>query len=211
MSCLGRDQIVETTIEVKRLGYSGCEFDQRQGLAVSFERYWGISAGTSVKEERASSIPDRTFVFWDFSLFKFAGCNILCLRGKWQQTWPGPYHSALLTELCPYRNAEEMLTTILVVEFRFFFAGCKRALDCLQISDQSGKQYSTDMSSMMAMGNQPSPSMMHSDSSSDMMMMMQMWFEATTKVTLWFREWKIDSDGKSVSIPLLKGIRCNLP
>ena len=29
-----------------------------------------------------------------------------------------------------------------------------------------------------------------------MMMMMQMWFQATTEVTLWFREWKVDSHGK---------------
>ena len=29
-----------------------------------------------------------------------------------------------------------------------------------------------------------------------MMMMMQMWFQATTEVTLWFREWKVDTHGK---------------
>jgi len=29
-----------------------------------------------------------------------------------------------------------------------------------------------------------------------MIMMMQMWFQATTEVTLWFKEWKVDTHGK---------------
>lgn len=32
----------------------------------------------------------------------------------------------------------------------------------------------------------------HDHSSMEMLMTMQMWFQATTDVTLWFKQWKID-------------------
>lgn len=47
------------------------------------------------------------------------------------------------------------------------------------------------MADMSPMGSTSGTST--SSGSADMMMMMQMWFYTSTKVTLWFKEWKIDS------------------
>lgn len=52
----------------------------------------------------------------------------------------------------------------------------------------------------MDMGQSPSPGsmggMMHSGQSENMMMSMQMYFTATSSVTLWFQKWSTNTQGK---------------
>jgi hypothetical protein len=63
-----------------------------------------------------------------------------------------------------------------------------------------------DMAGMSDMFMPTAPATSATDASADNggamegMMMMQMWFQATTKVTLWFREWSIDSHSRCVAL-----------
>ena len=61
--------------------------------------------------------------------------------------------------------------------------------------DMSGMNMSTMAPAASQASSTPSTSGM-GDSSENMMMMMQMYFYASTKVTLWFHSWSISSRGE---------------
>lgn len=68
----------------------------------------------------------------------------------------------------------------------------------LKLFDFTAMDHTAGMSDMF-MPTAPATSVAHASSNNSAlegMMTMQMWFQATTKVTLWFKEWSIDSNGK---------------